>query len=547
MKKLAYIFYAFLFIGLVGCEEELGELGQLSAPSNLSVTANVSTDGSGQVIFNATADGVQTYHFYFGLSESEGATLVPSGELTYFYRSSGTYTARVVAFGSGGLSSSETVEIDIEVDFSPPADLVKTLTNGDSRTWVWKKEVAGHLGVGPEFYDDGSVGDQPIWYQASAFEKESEGCLYTDEIVFAQNGDGSVSMALNNGGVTYFHVDEAADALGVPRPAADQCFDYDIGTGTSTVSFFPTDTGLGTGVGMELSDNGFMSYFLGSSSYEIINMAPDQFTVRVVQEIPGLRLAWYQTFIATDAQVGGGGDDGEFQLVWEDEFDVNGAPNPDFWSYDIGRGDNGWGNGEEQYYTDRPDNVVVEDGVLKIIAKRESFSGAEYTSARLLTMDKFEFTYGKVEIRAKLPEGSGTWPALWMLGANFDQVGWPNCGEIDIMEHVGNDVGRVSAAIHSPSSFGNTVNVGATQVPTATTDFHVYSVEWSAEKIDFFVDGQQFYSYNPAVKDDSTYPFNADCFLILNVAMGGTLGGNISDDFNMGTMEVDYVKVYQKP
>lgn len=545
MKKLVYVLYAFLFVGLMGCEEELGELGQLSAPSNLSVTANVSTDGSGQVVFSANADGAQTYHFYFGLAEGEGPTLVPSGDLTYFYRTSGTYMARVVAFGSGGLSSSETIEIEIEVDFAPPASLVETLTNGSSRTWVWKKSIPAHLGVGPELNDDGTPNNLPIWYSAAAFEKESEGCLYEDEITFTQAADGSVSIQLNNNGTTYFHVDEAADALGVPRPEGDQCFTYDIGDGTGTVSFFPSSSGLGTGVGMEFGGDVFMSYYVDESTYEILSIAPDELSVRVVQDIDGFRLAWFHTFIATDAQTGGSTDD--YELVWEDNFDSNGAPNADNWGYDIGRGDNGWGNGEAQYYTDRPDNVVIEDGILKITAKKESLNGADYTSARLLSQDKFEFTYGKVEIRAKLPEGGGTWPALWMLGANFDEVGWPNCGEIDIMEHVGNDPGRIMAALHTPSSFGDTQNKGATQIETATSEFHVYSIVWTAESIDFFVDDQQYYSYNPAVKDASTYPFNGDFFLIMNVAMGGTLGGTIDTEFTEATMEVDYVKVYQQP
>ena len=184
--------------------------------------------------------------------------------------------------------------------------------------------------------------------------------------------------------------------------------------------------------------------------------------------------------------------DDDVQLIWFDEFDTPGAPDNSKWNYNIGNGDNGWGNAEEQFYTSRAENVIVEDGLLKITAKAESYSGHDYTSARLLTENKFDFTYGRIEIRAKLPEGAGTWPALWMLGSNFSTVGWPACGEIDIMEHWGTNPGRISSATHTPSSFGGTVNVGDTTVNDFSTAFHVYSLEWTADKLDFYVDDTWF-------------------------------------------------------
>lgn len=230
-------------------------------------------------------------------------------------------------------------------------------------------------------------------------------------------------------------------------------------------------------------------------------------------------------------------------LIFADEFNMNGAPNSSKWGYDLGAG--GWGNNESQYYTNRAENVIVENGVLKITARKENYEGAEYTSARLLTQGKFSFTYGKVEVRAKLPNGGGTWPAIWMLGSNFSTAGWPACGEIDIMEHVGNQPGHVSSAIHTPSSYGGTVNYGATNVENVSSQFHIYSAEWTPNKIDFAVDGKVFYTYNPTTKNASTWPFNSDQFIILNVAMGGSLGGTIDPNFNSGTMEIDYVRVYK--
>ena len=235
----------------------------------------------------------------------------------------------------------------------------------------------------------------------------------------------------------------------------------------------------------------------------------------------------------------------ELQLIWSDEFDTNGSPDDAKWNYDIGRGNNGWGNSEAQYYTSREENVVVEDGVLKITAKKESFEGAQYTSTRMKTQGKFDFKYGKVEVKAKLPEGGGTWPAIWMLGKNIDIVGWPACGEIDIMEHRGNNFGIVSSALHTPSSFGGTINTGSRTVSNVSTEFHIYTVEWTQEKMMFSVDDAVFYTYNPTTKTSSTWPFIENQFIILNVAMGGGFGGAIDSNFIESTMEIDYVRVYQ--
>ena len=231
-------------------------------------------------------------------------------------------------------------------------------------------------------------------------------------------------------------------------------------------------------------------------------------------------------------------------LAFADEFESPGAPDSSKWGYDEGT-NGGWGNNESQYYTTRSENVIVEDGFLKITAKKEDYMDADYTSARLKTYGKFDFTYGKVEVRAKLPQGGGTWPAIWMLGSNFQTQTWPACGEIDIMEHIGNELGKVHATLHTPSSFGASVNSGTTQVSNVATEFHVYSAEWTAQKIDFAVDGTVFYTYNPQSKDASNWPFNKDQFIILNIAMGGNFGGSIDPEFQQSSMLVDYVRVYQ--
>jgi hypothetical protein len=225
-------------------------------------------------------------------------------------------------------------------------------------------------------------------------------------------------------------------------------------------------------------------------------------------------------------------------LVWADEFDVNGAPNPARWGYDIGGG--GWGNNELEYYTNRPDNSIVSNGTLKIIAKAESFMGSNYTSARLLTKDKFSFKYGKIEVRAKLPAGGGTWPAIWMLGNNISTTPWPACGEIDIMEHVGNQLNKIYGTLHYPGHSGGNGVSNSLVIADATTNFHKYSLEWSGLTIKISVDDVQILSF----ANNNTLPFNQNFFIILNVAMGGNFGGAVDPAFNNASMEVDYVRVY---
>ena len=252
-------------------------------------------------------------------------------------------------------------------------------------------------------------------------------------------------------------------------------------------------------------------------------------------------------------------------LVWSDEFDddgttyMSGVDNPvddSKWFHQT-KLPNGWGwyNDELQHYTNRIDNSYVSDGTLKIVAKKEVFSDQgqtkDYTSARLNS--KFAFTYGVVEIRAKLPTGVGTWPAIWTLGKNINENGaywqqqgfgsasWPACGEIDIMEHWGSNQNFIQSAMHTPSSHGNTVNKDGRSISTVSSEFHVYKLEWTAEKMTFSVDNVAHYIYNPPVKDASTWPFNSDQYLLLNVA----IQPSIASSFTSSAMEIDYIRIYQ--
>ena len=231
-------------------------------------------------------------------------------------------------------------------------------------------------------------------------------------------------------------------------------------------------------------------------------------------------------------------------LIWSDDFDTPGAPDPAKWGYDIGDGcpgNCGWGNSELEYYTNRPDNVIVSGGTLKIIAKTENYSGKPYTSARLLSKDKFSFKYGKVEVKAKLPAGVGTWPAIWSLGNNFSTVGWPSCGEMDIMEHVGKDLNKIYGTLHYPGRSGGNADGNTKIISNATTAFHIYTLEWTASLIKISVDGDLIHS----VVNSTSIPFNQNFFLIMNVAMGGNFGGPVDPAFTSAAMEVDYIRVYQ--
>ena len=214
-------------------------------------------------------------------------------------------------------------------------------------------------------------------------------------------------------------------------------------------------------------------------------------------------------------------------------------PDPAKWGYDLGAG--GWGNNEAQNYTSRADNVVVMNGSLKITARKENYNGSSYTSARMLSKDKFSFKYGKVEIRAKLPAGAGTWSALWMLGSNIGTAGWPACGEIDIMEHLGRSLNKIYGTLHYPGRSGGNADGNTKMISNATTEFHIYSVEWSAVAIKISVDGQLIHS----VANSASIPFNHNFFVIMNVAMGGSFGGAIDPAFTNAFMEVDYIRVYQ--
>ena len=248
-----------------------------------------------------------------------------------------------------------------------------------------------------------------------------------------------------------------------------------------------------------------------------------------------------------------------WKLAWHDEFDgpAGARPDPQNWGYNIGN-NRGWGNAEDEYYTDSPDNAAMDGkGSLVITAKTENLtSGLDcwngpcaYTSARLLTKGKFEVTYGRVEARLRLPYGQGVWPAFWMLGANIDTTAWPTCGEIDIMENIGKEPAVVHGSVNGPGYSGG-MAIGGQYVLSAgqfSDDFHVFAVEWDPQEIRWYLDGQKYFSASPdTVKERGDWVFDHPFFLILNLAVGGGWPGypDKTSTFPQ-TLTVDYVRVYQ--
>ena len=537
---LKSIVISVLLIAFFSCSGGKVELPK--GPSDLILTINLigqdsenpNGDGSGTIELFAAAKEATNYTFSFGDGNTNE---VASGYASHNYTHIGTqdFDIKVTASNAHGAIS---ITERISVSHDPYLLIKSALTNSSSKTWYWNHTVFGHLGQGP------STGTQASNYTAAPNELAKVLCLYNDKITFTKEPDGQIICVLDNGGDSYFNAFEVFDALGVENPSQDDCYEYATAT-SNRVSFAEAESGIlnSTRKSFSLADNGFMSYYLGASTYEILSISDTEMYLRVLQDVDGGQLAWYQKFTSIQPPEPEVFD----QLVWSDEFSTDGSPDAQKWNFDIGTGDWGWGNNELQYYTNRSENVIQEDGKLIITAKKEQYANASYTSTRLKTQGKFSFTYGRVEVRAMLPSGRGVWPAIWMLGDDITTVGWPACGEVDILEYVGYQPDVVHSAIHTTSSSGNTENKHSHDLATAEEEFHVYAIEWTTEEIRFYVDDTLHYTYTPNAFINDYWPFNKDQFLILNLAIGGNWGGSqgIDDAIFPQQYVVDYVRVYQ--
>lgn len=524
------------------CQEEDQTFGNIVAPSNIIVTAeivgqdtsNPNGDGSGLVNFIATANNALSYKYSFGAAVQNA----PSGVTAFTFSDLGVnvYTVTVVAYGTGGVSSSTTLEVEVLATYSPPADLLATLVGDGFKTWRIKSEQNAHFGLGPV---GGNIAAE--WYQAGPGEKSATG-MYDDRYIF--NADGTFTHITNS-----INDDPTMDPSGTifgREPLVTELGPHTETPNGADIENYPLNdysenwviTAPGGTETINLTGLGFIGYYTGGNhKYEIFSRAiPNELVLKTTDG--NSEFDWW--FIITSEEEGEseGLQSIYDNLVWQDEFDVDGAPDPLKWTYDLGTGTDGWGNQELQTYTNNSENVIVEGGSLKITAKA---AGGSYTSARLKSENLYEFTYGRVEVRAKLPASQGTWPAIWSLGANYDTVSWPACGEMDIMEQTGQDKNTTLGTLHYPGNFGGNADGNSITVDTSTSEFHDYTIEWTPDVIKIVVDNEVFHT----VINSDSLPFNSDFFLILNVAMGGSLGGTVDPAFTEDTMEIEYIRVYQ--
>jgi hypothetical protein len=546
-KIIIKIVSVFALLLMVDCQDDNMGFGTLGAPTSLNVSVEIvgkttalpNGDGSGIAKFTTTATDAISYKYIYGDGVTENS---PGGIVEHGFTTVGvnTYTVTVIAYGKGGVATNETIDVTVFSDFSDDRS-TQLLTGGTvaGKKWYLSASEKGHLGVGQ---NDGDATKNYFanYYQADPFEKAST-CFYDGDYTFSLV-NGRIEYKQNNKGNTFFH-NSYKSVAGGTNGGDDACLPFSttgtkivaLSPSTSVITKNPIDTRVTTGTVMNFSDGGFMAYYAGATQFEILSITENRMMVRLIQGNDA-GLAWYLIFTTTPPASAAPTD--YTVLKFSDEFNTDGAPDPAKWSYDLGTGTNGWGNNESQSYTSAADNVIVSGGNLKITAKKV---GSSYTSARLKSENKYEFTYGKVEVRAKLTTGAGTWPAIWMLGENYATNPWPNCGEIDIMEFKGSQPTTIYGSLHYPGNFGGNANTKTTTIANAATEYHVYKTIWTPASVKIYVDDVLFHT----VANTAALPFNKDFFLILNVAMGGTFGGAIDPAFSQSSMEIDYVRVYQ--
>jgi len=484
---------------------------------------NPNGDGSGVVKFSANATNAVNYSFRFGTGDSKTSA---SGSVEYTYTETGTktYDVKVLAYSKTNDYISADKKVTVNVKPQPDQDLVNLLSGGSEKTWKINAAFDGHFSNGDD--DD----KYPGWWEAYAFSKNNKG-FYDDEYTF--NSDGSYTHETT--GDVYGKASYLKSTFGSTGQSENSDKEIENYTLQNYSTTYHTKKENDENI-LEFSDKGFVGFFVGKHNYTI--ECSDETNI-LLRSADTQGTAWY-VWLTSEEVSNVASKDRYTKLIWEDNFDGSGKVDSNKWQYEVR---NQWYNNEKQATTDRLDNVKVENGVLKITAKKESYGGKEYTSGRIRTFTKLDFTYGRVDIRAKMPSKGGTWPALWMLGSNYQSIDWPACGEADILEHTGNNLNRVQATVHYPQRHaGNGDTAITNDYSDVTTNFHVYSVVWTPQALTFYVDDKPYH----VVGNSCALPFNWNFYIILNIAMGGDMGGEIASDFNFDTMEVDYVRVYQE-
>ena len=486
-----------------------------------SSSQNPNGDGSGLVRFSATANDAVNFSFRFGTGDSEESA---TGVVEYTYSDVGTnpYNVNVLAYSSTNdfASTSQTISVFVLPALDP--DITQVLTGGTEKSWKVNAAYDAHFSNGDKQFK------YPTWWEASSFSKSNSG-FYDDKFIFKANGtyihetNGDVYGKAN-------YLNQTFGNTGQPINSSNEIEKYSLSNYQTTFSIVKENNENK----LSFQDKGFIGFFVGQHQFTIECYDDNNLFVRAVDD---QNRAWY--IWLTDQEVSTTpSKDLYTNLIWQEEFDYNGKIDDNKWVYEVR---DQWYNEELQATTDRLENVIVQDGKLKIIAKRESYNGKSFTSGRIKSNGKFDFTYGRVDIRAKLPGKKGTWPALWLLGSNYDDIDWPKCGEIDIMEHAGNRLNKIQGTVHHPDKHGSGDGGETNDYTNVSTAFNTYSVVWNEKAITFLVNDKPFH----IVGNACALPFNWDFFLILNIAMGGTFGGSVPDSFVSDIMEVDYVRVYQ--
>ncbi|MCS5588179.1 MAG: family 16 glycosylhydrolase [Porticoccaceae bacterium] len=458
----------------------------------------------------------------------------------------GTYEVTYNVADSAGNAATE-VTISVTVSAADTGNNGDEGASGLVGNWLFKP-AANAFEVGPD------RGDGGVWWANWEDDITTRDCFFDD--IFRFNADGSFENIM--GDKTWledWQEGEVVEDCGAPvaphdGSATGSTYSYDEAAGTLTITGTGAHIGLPKVVnGGEISTGAAVADLI---TYQVVEMTDTTMTLDI-----SIGVGWWRYKMIKEGTYAAGTDDGTGDNTagnsGSSPSDLGDPLDSSKWFHQtkLPNG-SGWHNNEQQHYTDR--NTYVSDGSLKIVAKKESFTQQghtkQYTSARLNS--KFAFTYGRVEVRAKMPTGYGTWPAIWLLGKNitergaywetqgFGTTGWPACGEIDIMELWGANPSWVQSAIHTPSSHGGTVNHGGQTISTASSEFHIYTMDWTADRMVFSVDGNVHYTYNPATKNADTWPFDSEQYLLLNVA----IESRISASFDESQMEVDYVRVY---
>jgi hypothetical protein len=535
ISKIGLIKFLFLFHLLLSCSGSSTEEGGSGSvdpvdimPSNLTLSIEIvgsnsdhpNGDGNGVVKFTANATNGVSYSFRFGTGDEK--TSSGSVEYTYDKQGTSTYNIKVLAYSSTNNFISLDKSLTIYVRPDSDQTLLELLAGGSSKTWKINAAQDAHFsnGVADKKYS--------TYWEAYAFSKASSG-FYDDEYIFNVNGTykhktnktifGKAGHLTNDFGSTSQSANSSGEIENYPLD------DY------QTTFVAKKDGDLNK---LEINGKGFIGFYVGEHNYTIECHDSENIYLRSLDDQD---IAWYVWL--TSSTVSEKDPKDQFSnLIWSDEFDVDGALDTKKWVHEVG---DSWYNNEVQSYTSRLDNSKVEDGKLKIIAKKESYNGNNYTSARIISNTKKDFTYGRVDIKAKIPGRKGTWPALWLLGSNFKSVTWPACGEIDILEASQSNNFKVQSTVHHPDNYGEGDSHISDDYNDITEVFHIYSLVWTKQAMTFYVDDKPYH----IVGNSCALPFNWNQFIILNVAMGGNMGGEIATDFVSDTMEIDYVRIYQ--